>query len=145
MVNIRVCCKPIFYFSKGTVTGWIEIDPDSILDAIYMNIALEYKGQHRLSAQNLISSESSRRMNEGKPAVVIQYSGIVDKNFVCMTLHEAMDLILDYIHFDDVVCDRLSNKREAQLWKDICNLKDYIYRCDSCNFQHETANITIEY
>lgn len=144
MIYIHVCCKPILCFEEGTVTGWIEIDPDSILDAIYMNIALEYKGHHRLSVQNLISSESSRRMNNGKPAVVIQYSGIVDKNFVRMTLHSAIDLILDYVHFDSDAIKSIVGKRESQKWEDMWKLKDYIYACDSCSSQDQTANICIE-
>lgn len=144
MINIHVCCTPVFSFAENSIRGWIEIDPDSLLEAIYMNIALEYKGHHRLSVQKLISAESSNRMNNQSSPVVKLNSGIVSRNFVTMSLHEAMDLVLDYIHFDTVAIDNLISKREASLWEDVWNLKDYIYSCDECSSQDQTANICIE-
>lgn len=140
-MKIKVICQPVFQFTHGVVTGFIEMDPMSVLESIYMHVALDYKGPHRLTVRNLITKEVSRRIDRGQDPNIILDTGVVARNFVEISLWEATDLILDFLGIwdeDDEKYNMLKSCREfVQFIK-------YVRKCDSCDDISQTANIPIE-
>lgn len=144
MININVCCSTTLYFLGGTVSGRIVVSPDSILEAIFTNVSLDYRSQYRTSTRKLIAQEVSHRMILGLDEDLHLLDGEVCKNFVKMTLHEAMDLLLNYLRLDDFEEGKIhANKYDREAWSDLLRLRDYIYRCDECTVASQTANVDI--
>lgn len=146
MLNIQVCCRPVFHFIGGNVTGEIRVDPDSIVEAIFLNTCLDYRSDYRLSTRKLIAEESERRLLAGNNTLELIFKdGIADKNFMPMTLHDAMDWVLIYINFQEYEENPDSKpKRKQHYWEDVRKLRNYIYACDKCKATADTANVAIE-
>lgn len=152
MINIEVSCRTILDFHEGQISGYILVSPESILESIMINTSLNFGIPERFSIMKLIAKETSNRDKSGESKDIKLLSGTVDRNYVTITLQEAIDFIGDYIHIDNLMKDINSKftvtssntekkHKEEILIDDFNRMKDYIYRCDNCNIMSDTVNI----
>lgn len=143
MIHINIVCRPVFYFTNGVVTGFIEVSADAILESIFTNIALEYRHPYRNQIKRLIACENAYRLEKGTDPYIKMMNGVVDRNFLSMSMHEAVDHLCKYLRLHEIDTSNM-RFRDASSWESLKKFRQYIYNCDKCNTLSETANIHID-
>ena len=142
MINVEVSCRTILEFTEGNVSGYIVISPESILDALMQNVYLSYSIAERASIMKLISKENHNRDSAGIEKSIKLTSGVVDRNYVQMPLHDAIDFLSDYLHINDVCKQLGSLSKDMKMYlEDFLKMQSYVYRCDDCSCLADTANV----
>lgn len=147
MIKIEVPCTTILTFREGIVTGSIVISPNSLVDSIFINTTLSYSCSERSSVAQLVAYEKVQRTKKQVEQNIILEDGVVHKDYAQMSLHDAMDLLVEYVNLDKLISllnnDNL-NTGDSMKIQDFVKLRDYVYACDECNYVSETVQVNFD-
>ena len=148
MITVDVPCTPILEFTDGVVTGKISVTPTGLLDAIFINTTLSFSCVERKSAMQIISQKKVQlSKSPDSYSDILLTSGTVTRDYVKMTLHQTMDLLVEYVDLDTLIeslNDDTLRTGEAMRIQDFVKLRDYVYACDDCNYMSETVKVKFE-
>lgn len=147
MIKIEVPCTTILTFRGGIITGSIVISPNSLIDSIFINTTLSYSCAERSSVAQLVAYEKVQRTKKQVEQNVILEDGVVHKDYAQMSLHDAMDLLVEYVNLDKLISllnDDNLNTGDSMKIQDFVKLRDYVYACDECNYVSETVQVKFD-
>lgn len=123
-MKIKVFSNIRFTVIDGSVTGEIVIEPLSILNAIWSDSIFTSRDPKFLELKKLIATVNAKREQNKLSAEIILKDGVIEKNFIKMSMLRGLKLLYDYIGYEDVSSIAYHNKYAKELLEFVIKCKD---------------------